>query len=112
MAARKPGKVAAPVKTKLRKNHGPKRHLFKDYKPMVKAMADAGLLTKYNNFESFTLSCAARGVKNGVAEMWTEFRLLPRKEQNEYLKNIKEHALVAVQKAEKRKKAKKVEEKK
>ncbi len=105
MAARKPGKVAAPVKMKLRKNHGPKRHMFKELKPMVHLFAQAGLLTKYNNYESFALSCAARGVKNGVPEMWSEFKLLPRKEQDQYLANIKENALAAVARIEKRKKA-------
>jgi len=104
MAQRKGGSVA-PVKQKLRKNHGPKRHMFKDYKPMVKAFADAGLLTKYNDYESFALSCAARGVKTGVREMWSEFCILPRDKQDEYLANIKERAIAAVAKAEKRKKA-------
>ena len=105
MAQRKGGSVAAPVKQKLRKNHGPKRHMFKDYKPMVQAFADAGLLTKYSDYESFALSCAARGVKTGVREMWAEFRLLPRPEQDKYLANIKENAIAALNKAEKKKKA-------
>lgn len=112
MAARKPGKVAAPVKQKLRKNHGPKKHLFKEFKPMVHLFAQDGLLTKYNNFESFSLSCAARGVKNDVAEMWTEFRALPRDKQDEYLKNIKENSVIAIQRSAKRKAKKKVAENK
>jgi hypothetical protein len=92
MAARKPGSVAAPVKQKLRKNHGPKRHLFKEYKPMVRAMANAGLLTKYNNYESFVLSCGARGVRNNTAALWEEFQYLPYDKQKEFLKNLKENA--------------------
>lgn len=105
MAQRRGGSVAAPAKQKLRKNHGPKRHMFKDYKPMVHEFAKAGLLTKYSDYESFALSCAARGVKSGVAEMWMEFRYLPRDKQNEYLKNIRENSVAAVAKSEKRKKA-------
>ena len=105
MAQRRGGSVAAPVKQKLRKKHGPKRHMFKDYKPMVKAYADAGLLTKYNDYESFALSCAARGVKQGVREMWYEFRILPREEQDKYLANVKEKAAEAIKKAERKRKA-------
>ena len=46
------------------KKHGPKRHLFRDYKPMIKAFADAGLLSKYDNYESWVLACQARGKRN------------------------------------------------
>lgn len=103
MAQYKGGSVAAPAKQKLRKNHGPKRHMFKDYKPMIKVFADAGLLTKYHDYESFALSCASRGVKNGIREMWQEFCILSRAEQDKYLANIRENALAAVQKMEKKK---------
>lgn len=92
MAARKPGKVAAPVKQKLRKNHGPKRHLFKEYKPMVHVFAQSGLLDKYHNFESFTISCGAKGVRSNVAALWDEFRYLPYDQQKEFFKNLKENA--------------------
>ncbi len=110
MAQRRGGSVA-PVKQKLRKNHGPKRHMFKDYKPMIKAFADAGILDKYHDFESFQLSCAARGIKADLTEMWNEFRYLPRDKQKEYFKNIQEMAVAATKRAETRKKAlKKAEE--
>lgn len=94
-------KIANPLKQRVYKNHGPKRHLFKEFKPMTHVIAQAGLLNKYNNYESFTLSCGARGVKVGMEEMWEEFKILPHDKQNEYLKNIKEHALIV----EKKKKA-------
>ena len=89
MAARKPGKVAAPVKQKLRKKHGPKRHLFCEYKPMVHVFAAAGVLNKYSNYQSFCLSCQARGVRSNTDAMWQEFRVLEYPEQKEYFKNIK-----------------------
>ena len=108
MAARKPGKVAAPVKQKLRKRHGPKRHMFKDFKPMVHEFAQTGVLSKYYNYESFTLACAARGVKNGIAEMWMDYKILPTtKDKDTYLANVKDNAVLALQKAEKRKAGKK-----
>lgn len=91
MAARKPGKVAAPVKQKLRKNHGPKRHLFHEYKPMVHVFAAAGVLSKYSNYQSFCLSCQAHGVRSNTEAMWEEFRVLEYPAQKEYLKNIKEN---------------------
>ena len=105
MAQRKGGSVAAPVKQKLRKKHGPKRHMFKDYKPMVHVFAQAGVLSKYCEYESFAQSCAARGVKSGVAEMWDEFKYLPRDEQDEYFANLKENSIKATQLVDERKKA-------
>lgn len=105
MAQYRGGSIATSAKQKLHKSHGPKRHMFKDYKPMVHQFAKAGLLTKYNDYESFALSCTARGVKSGIAEMWMEFRCLRRDQQDEYLKNIREHSVAAIAKSEKKKKA-------
>lgn len=108
MAARKPGKVAAPVKQKLRKRHGPKRHMFKDLKPMVYLYTQTGILSKYYNYESFALACASRGVKSGIPEMWMDYKLLPtNKDKDAYLANVKDNAVLALQKAEKRKAGKK-----
>lgn len=73
----------------LRKNHGPKRHLFKDYKPMVHVFGKVGVLNKYSNQESFNLSCQARGVKNPTKEMWSQFSALKTiKEKDQFLKNL------------------------
>ena len=77
MAARKPGKVTAPVKQKIRKNHGPKRHLFKEFKPMVHIFAATGILSKYYNYESFVQACGARGVRTALSEMWMDYSVLP-----------------------------------
>lgn len=129
MAQRKGGSVAAPAKQKLRKNHGPKRKLFHDYDQTTRmafgktGMTNVvsydennrevhstyvdkhdGLLTKYNNYESFALSCAARGAKSGVKEMWNEFKVLSRPAQDEYLANVKENAVAAIKRAENKKK--------
>ena len=70
------------------KKHGPKRKLFAEFKPMIKAMADAGLLTKYNNYESFCLACNARGKRNPTRQEFSEFRMLPFEEQKAYFKSL------------------------
>ena len=84
---------AAPVK-KLRKHHGPKRHLWHDYDKVGRIdFGRIGLLTKYYDKESFTLAAYARGVKNDVNELWNEYKLLKTcREKDIYLDGIKEHA--------------------
>jgi len=71
------------------KKHGPKRHLFKEYKPMVKAMADAGLLSKYHNFESWQLAMAARGCKKADRAEFNRFVILSMEEKKAYFANLK-----------------------
>ena len=71
-----------------RKSHGPKRKLFKEFKPMIKAFADAGLLDKYHNYESFCLACNARGKRNPSKQEFQEFTQLPHDKQKEYFTNI------------------------
>ena len=93
MAARKPAKVAAPVKQKLRKRHGPKRKLFHEYTSTARlAMARGGVLSKYNDFESFCLALAARGIREKVTDMkfrWKKFCELPDlKARREYFKTL------------------------
>ncbi len=90
MAARQSGKVTAPVKQKLRKNHGPKRHLFKEFKPMVHIFAATGILSKYYNYESFVQACGARGVRTALPEMWMDYSVLPTiQEKKDYLADLK-----------------------
>ena len=72
----------------LHKKHGPKRHLFKEYKPMIHIIAKTGLLNKYNNYESFVLACNARGKRNPSKQEFIQFTLLTRSQQKEYLKNL------------------------
>ena len=70
------------------KKHGPKRHLFKEYKPMIHVIAKTGLLSKYYNYESFVLACNARGKINASKEEFNTFASLPREQQKEYFKNL------------------------
>ena len=70
------------------KSHGPKRHMFKEFKPMIKAFADAGLLDKYHNYESFVLACGARGKRNPSRQEFQQFTLLPRDKQDEYFASL------------------------
>ena len=71
-----------------RKSHGPKRKLFKEFKPMIKTIAAAGLLDKYHNYESFCLACNARGKRNPSKQEFQEFTHLPHDKQKEYFTNI------------------------
>ena len=59
------------------KMHGPKRKLFHDWSISMRIhLANAGLLDKYSNYESFKLACVARGVKNPTEAMFDEMRFL------------------------------------
>lgn len=93
MAVRKGGKPAAPVKVRLRKNHGPKRHLWHGFDKVGRIdMGSCGLLNKYYDKESFALACSSRGVRVCVSELWDEYKLLPtQKDKDEYLANIKDN---------------------
>jgi hypothetical protein len=74
----------------LRKNHGPKRHLFHELKPMVHVIAQSGLLSKYYAYESWALACQARGIKNPRKEDFNKFILLKtKKEKDEYYASLK-----------------------
>ena len=79
------------------KKHGPKRHLFKEYKPMIKAFADAGVLDKYHNLESFILACQSKGLKHGSKEEWeNRFKIFTtelksKEEQKIWLNNCKNY---------------------
>ena len=84
------GKSSAPSTARLRKNHGPKRHMFRGYKPMVHAIAKTGLLTKYYDRESFELAVAARGIRHNTDPLWSEFVALPTiVAKKEWFKNLK-----------------------
>lgn len=85
MAKPKRGSSSGP-----KKNHGPKRHLFKNFKPFVWEVAPTGILNKYNNEESFILACQARGKKNASHEDWNYFFYkLNDKEKKEYFASLK-----------------------
>ena len=72
------------------KKHGPKRHMFKEYKPMIHSIAKTGLLSKYYDKESFELALSARGIRQNVNAYWHEFVLLPTvAAKKEWFKNLK-----------------------
>ena len=83
------GKSSVSAGSKLRKRHGPKRHLWKDLKPMVWQFGKLGLLTKYEDFESWQIAMAARGQKNTSRAEFLKFVVLSRKEKDEYFKNAR-----------------------
>ena len=88
---------------RVRKNHGPKRHLFADYGSLTYEFGRLGLLTKYSNFESFKLSCMARGCKNPTKTMWNMFSVLKTNaEKDEWLKNIKANVKICRDEDEKK----------
>lgn len=59
------------------KMHGPKRKLFHEWSRSMRIhLANAGLLSKYTNYESFKLACVARGVKNPNTAMFDEMKFL------------------------------------
>ncbi len=75
------------------KKHGPKRHLNHDYFPQALRMdmAQHGVLTKYNSFDSFCVSMQARGVRADYKLLWAEFRALKTMDKNgEPLPNARE----------------------
>lgn len=99
MTQRKNGS-AAPVKQKLRKDHGPKRHLHAGFKPMVWQFSQcSGLLNKYNNYESFCIACNDRGVKTNLKELWNMYFLCGTTAgKDAFLRDIKNHNAEVVQK--------------
>ncbi len=93
MAVRRGSKPAAPVKVRLRKNHGPKRHLWHGLDKVGRIdMGACGCLNKYWDKESFALACNARGVKMCINELWDEYKLLPTcAAKNAYLAVLKDN---------------------
>ena len=72
------------------KKHGPKRKLHHCWtSTMRKHFADVGLLSKYYNYESWTLSVQARGRRDASRNDFNDFVKLSREEKDNYFKNIK-----------------------
>jgi len=73
-----------------KKKHGPKRKLFHCWSStMRKHFADAGLLSKYNNYESWVLAVQSRGRRDASRNDFNAFVILPIEEKKAYFKNIK-----------------------
>ena len=71
------------------KKHGPKRKLHHCWSStMRKHFADAGLLTKYTNYESWVLAVQARGKRDASKTDFNEFTVLSKEEKDNYFKNI------------------------
>ena len=83
----KPKRSSSSGPKKMHK--GPKRHLFKEYKPMIIHFAKAGLLDKYHDYESWCLACSARGKRDTTRGEFSKFVLLSRPEKEAYFKSIK-----------------------
>ena len=85
------GKKSTGTSSGPRRAHGPKTHIHKDYKPkpLVMLFGKLGLLSKYYDFESWQLACAARGKKNFSKAEFDNFCKLSRDQQDEYFKNLK-----------------------
>lgn len=82
--------VAAPAKVKLRKSHGPKKKMWHCWDSTTRIhFAKAGILTKYYNKESFTQAVNAKGIRNNIDALWSEFKNLPKQEQKAWFKNLK-----------------------
>lgn len=71
------------------KNHGPKKHLFKEYKPMVHIFAQTGILSKYYNYESWAMACNAKGKKQTPHSEFQEFLRLKPEEKKLFFKELK-----------------------
>ena len=83
------GKGKGSASSGPRKSHGPKRKLFHCWSStMRKQFADAGLLSKFHNFESFTLACNAKGKRNVTKNDFNEFVVLDDEEKKKYFEDM------------------------
>lgn len=88
MAKGKGKKVASSGPKKMHK--GPKRKLFHEWSSTIRMhLAKAGLLSKYNNYESWSIAVQARGRRDTSRNDFNEFVKLSREEKENYFKNIK-----------------------
>ena len=72
------------------KKHGPKKKMFHCWSStMRKHFADAGLLSKYNNFESWQQACQAKGKRNATKAEFDEFIKLDKEAKDSYFDSVK-----------------------
>jgi len=71
------------------KSHGPKRHMHTWCGAMKKDFADAGLLSKYYDFESWQLAMAARGNRKATYAEFQAFSLLSMEDKKAYFETHK-----------------------
>ena len=85
-------KPVAPAASKGRKKHGPKKKMFHCWSStMRKHFADAGLLGKYYNFESWQQACQAKGKRNATYNDFLEFVKLDSEAKKAYFANIQKN---------------------
>ena len=71
------------------KKHGPKKKMFHCWSStMRKHFADAGLLSKNYNYESFATACTAKGKRNVSKGDFNAFIVLPKEEKDNYFKSM------------------------
>jgi len=72
-----------------RKSHGPKKKMFHCWtSTMRKHFADAGLLSKYNNFESWQQACQAKGKRDATLANFNEFVKLDKEAKDKYFEDL------------------------
>lgn len=88
MAKGKGGKRAV-ASSGLRKKHGPKKKLHHCWSSTMRwHFARAGLLTKYNNFESWQQACQAKGKRDATQANFNEFVKLSKEEKDKYFAEL------------------------
>lgn len=88
MAKGKGGKRAASAGPK--KMHGPKKKMWHCWSSTMRMhFAKAGLLTKFNNYESWQQACQAKGKRNTTPADFNEFCKLDKEAKVAYFANLK-----------------------
>lgn len=73
-----------------KKSHGPKRGMFHCWSSTIRMhLAKAGLLSKFENYESWQQACQAKGKRDISKNDFNEFARLSREDKVKYFDNIK-----------------------
>ena len=87
MAKGKGGKRTVSAGPK--KKHGPKKKLHHCWSSTIRlALAKAGLLSKYNNFESWQQACQAKGKRDATKANFNEFVKLDKEAKDKYFEEL------------------------
>ena len=71
------------------KKHGPKKKMFHCWSSTMRwHFAKAGLLTKYNNFESWQQACQAKGKRDATQANFNEFVKLDKEAKDKYFEEL------------------------
>ena len=81
------GKSKSSSSGSSHKKHGPKKKMWHCWDSTTRLhFAQAGLLTKYSNKESFEQAVSARGIRTSIDELWAEFCRLAKEVQKVWFK--------------------------